>query len=130
MTRTEIRDELEDLLHGECICDFITKSDMQKILDDVDAWLETAVNGDTYYYSGYEFCLEITYEIVVWQNGEVRDTGEPVYMTPTCSSTDLDAIKREVEHYNIESTGCIEIFEEGEDDAIWHYECGEWEKVE
>lgn len=47
-------------------------------------------------------------------------------MSPICSCTDLDAIKQETEKYDIERTGCIEIFEIGENDAILHYENEKW----
>ena len=129
MTRYEIREEVEKELRGNCMNGYITKSEMMDYLDDVEKWLETAQNGDSYFYDGYEYKLTIEYELVVWRNEEQREIGEPIYMSPTCSSTDLEAIKREVEAYDIESTGCIEIFEVDEDEPILHYENDTWEEV-
>lgn len=129
MSKEELREELEEQLRGNCICDFITRREMMSILDDFDKWAEDASNGDTYYYDGEEYTLTIEYELAVWRNNDQRENGEPTYMTPTCSNTDLDAIKKEVEAYDIESTGCVEIFEVGEDEPILHYENGEWEEL-
>lgn len=129
MTKDEIKNQLEEDLRGDCCCDYITKKEMMEYLDDLDKWLETAKNGDVYFYDGQGYELKIEYEIAVWRNKEIRDIGEPIYMTPTCSNTDLDAIKAECEHYDIESSGCIEIFETGSDDAILHFENDEWTDV-
>lgn len=126
MTREEIKDELEEVLKSDCLCGFITKKEMTDCLNDVDKWLKNAKSGDKYFYDGNEYELEIEYEIAVWKNKSQRDGGDPIYMSPICSCTDLDAIKQEAEKYDIERTGCIEIFEIGENDAILHYENKKW----
>ena len=129
MTREGIREQVEENLRGDCACDYITKKEMMEYLADIEEWLKTAKNNDKYYYNGNEYELIIEYELVVWQNAEQREIGEPIYMKPTCSSTDLEAIKREVEKYNIESTGCVEIIEVGDDESILHYENNVWEEL-
>ena len=58
MKAPEILDEMEDILRGECACDFITKEEMMDILDSVDEWLENAKPGDVYCYGNNEFILE------------------------------------------------------------------------
>ena len=73
--------------------------------------------------------LSIEYEIAVWKNSDIREDGEPLYVEPISSKTDLEVIKKEAEKYDIEPTGCIEIFEKYEDDAILHFENGEWSEV-
>lgn len=45
------------------------------------------------------------------------------------STTDLEAIKKEAEQYDIESTGCIEIRDTETEDAVLIYEKGEWHQV-
>ena len=130
MSRYELRENLENDLRGDCICDYITKTEMCEILDDFDYWLETAKSGDVYYYGGNTYKLNVEYELVIWKNSDVRNSGEPLYADPISSKTDLEAIKREVEKYDIESTGCIEIFEVDEDEPILHYENGKWSEVE
>ena len=129
MTREEIKDELEEVLKSDCLCGFITKKEIANCLNDVDKWLKSAKSGDKYFYDGNEYELEIEYEIAIWKNKDQRDSGDPIYMSPICSNTNLDAIKQEVEKYDIERTGCIEIFEVGEDDAILHYENEKWFKL-
>lgn len=129
MNKYELREKLEEQLRGDCACDFITRKEKMEILDDFDQWAEYAKNGDAYYYGGREYALSVEYELAVWQNEDQRENGEPVYMTPTCSTTDLEAIKREVEAYDIESTGCVEIFEVGEEEPILHYENDAWEDL-
>lgn len=128
MNRDELRKEVYDALRGDCCCDYITKEQMMERLDDVDKWLETAKSGDKYYYNGNEYELIIKYKLAVWKNKEQRNAGETTYMTPISSSTDLEAVKHEVEKYDIEASGCIEIFESDCDDAILHYENDIWTK--
>lgn len=53
-----LRDELDEYLHGLCICDYITRNEQSDVLDDFDAWVETAKIGDTYFYDGDEYTLE------------------------------------------------------------------------
>lgn len=128
----QLREELEEYLDGMRICDDITRKEESEILDDFDEWAKTAQNGDIYFYDGlrYEFYTE--YGVAVWQNEEQRENGEPMYMTPVCSKTDLEAIKQECEKYDIESTGCIEIFDKDDEweDPILIYENGEWTNLE
>lgn len=126
MNRDELREEVYETLRGDCCCDYITKAEMMEHLDDVDEWLKTAKSGDKYYYNWNEYELTIEYRLAVWKNEKQRNTGEPAYMTPISSSTDLEAIKHEAERYDIEASGCIEIFESDCDDAILHYENGIW----
>ena len=129
MNRYELRDELEDDLRGDCFCDYITKTEVYEIMEHFDNWLKTAKSGDVYYYGGNAYELIIEYELIIWKNAEVRNSGEPLYVTPISSKTELEVIKKEAEKYDIESTGCIEIFEVDEDDPILHYENGEWSEV-
>lgn len=119
-----IREELEEDLKGQCICGYITKGDMVKYLDDFNIWAKTARIGDTYVAQEISYTYEPEYEVAVWKNYEQRETGEPIYMTP--SQMNIEKIKEECESYILDSTGCIEIFEEGEDDALFHYENGKW----
>lgn len=126
MDKNEIREEVYEALRGDCSCDYITKKEMMELLNDVDKWLETAKSGDKYYYNGNEYELTIEYKLAVWKNKEQRNAGEPTYITPISSSTDLEAIKYEAERYDIEASGCIEIFELDCDNAILHYENGVW----
>ena len=53
----ELREELEEYLHGLVICDYITKEDENEVLDDFDNWAEKASPGDTYYYDGESYTL-------------------------------------------------------------------------
>lgn len=129
MNRYELRDELENDLKGDCVCDYITKSELCEILDDFDSWLETAKSGDVYYYGGNSYELTIEYEIVVWKNSKAIEEDEPLCVEPTSSRTELEVVKKEAEKYNIESTGYIEIFEKDEDDAILRFESGRWNEV-
>ena len=129
MNKYKLRNELEDDLRGDCCCDFITKSEIYEILDNFESWLETAKSGDVYYYGGSAYELTIEYELAVWKNSKEREDGEPLYVEPVSSKTNLEAIKEEAEKYDIESTGCIEIFEKDEDNAILHFEKGKWSKV-
>ena len=55
----ELRDDLEENLHGENIAGYITKEDMMYTLDDFDRWAKTAKIGDSYYCSGIDYTLEI-----------------------------------------------------------------------
>lgn len=130
MTKYEILERLEDDLRGECMQDCITKEEMTEYLKDAENWLYDTErkNGDIYCACGYEYKLTVKYVIAVWRDKEQRENGEPAYMTPICSETDLEAIKKECEAYDIESTGCIEISDE--DEETWHYENGAWTKSE
>lgn len=58
MTADETLEEMENILRGECVCDYITKEEMMNILDFVEEWLKTAKPGDVYCYDGYSFILE------------------------------------------------------------------------
>lgn len=126
MCISSLREKLEDDLRGHCIADFITRKEMMEYLADFDEWAKTAKNGDTYYFDCYSYTLQNSYKIVCWENEEMRDVGEPVYMTPICSDTDLEAIKSEVESYDTESSGCVEIFVADTDELVLHYENNEW----
>lgn len=128
----ELREKLHEDLNGLCICDYISKREVYEYLDDFDKWSETAKSGDTYYAQSFSYTYEPEYEVKIWQNAEQRKSGEPMYMTPICSKTDLEAIKQECEKYDIESTGCIEIFDKDDEfeDSILIYENGEWTDLE
>lgn len=129
MTKQKIKDAFEELLRGYCCCNFITKKTMRSYLSNMNKWLKTAKNGDTYYFDGHAYTLTTEYGIVVWRNAVQREKGEPTYMTPITSTTDLEAIKAECEKYDIESSGCIEIFERSEYEAVLHFENGKWSNV-
>ena len=58
MTTDEILVEMEDILRGECVCDYITKDEMMDILDSVEEWLKTAKSGDVYCYGDNKFVLK------------------------------------------------------------------------
>ena len=92
MTKQKIKDAFEELLRGYCCCNFITKKTMRSYLSNMNKWLKTAKNGDTYYFDGHAYTLTTEYGIVVWRNAVQREKGEPTYMTPITSTTDLEAM--------------------------------------
>lgn len=53
------REELREYLYGLVICDYITRKDKSDILKDFDNWSVTATIGDSYYYDGNEYKLNI-----------------------------------------------------------------------
>lgn len=53
----KILEEMEEILQGECIADYITKQEMMDTIIDVQNWLKTAKPGENYHYSGYTFTL-------------------------------------------------------------------------
>lgn len=71
----------------------------------------------------------LSYKIAVWRDKQRRDMGIPILMSPICSDTDLEEVKKEAEKYSIDSSGCIEIFVVGEEEALLHYENSEWSVV-
>lgn len=124
-----LRKDLEEDLNGLRICDYISRKDLNNYLKHFDEWSKTAKIGDAYYAQGFEYVYTLDFEVLVWRNEEQRDCGEPIYMNMTPFNSNLEDIKREVEKYDIESTGCIEIKVIGEDDSILHYEDDKWTEV-
>ena len=124
--KEKLKERFVERLNGDCIAGFITKQDMMKHLEDFDKWLGTAVNGDLYYYEDEVFLFKIEYGVRVWSK-EQRELGEPMTLTPASCVYDLEAVKKEVESYDIKKGGCAEIFIVGEDESFLHYENGEWE---
>lgn len=55
--RDELRNNLDEYLNGLRICDHITRDEQNGILDDFDAWCETAKIGDTYVYDEQRYTL-------------------------------------------------------------------------
>ena len=99
------------------------------IIKNVNDWVQTAQNGDIYYYNNDKYKLTIKYALRIYKNADVRKSGDPLYATPISSTTNLQAIKREVETYIIENTGCIEIIDSETEDAILMYENNTWHEV-
>ena len=56
-TISELRDSLEEYLHGLVICDYISRSEENEVLDDFDFWAQTADIGDTYYYDNDSYTV-------------------------------------------------------------------------
>lgn len=54
----ELRDSLEDDLHGYVICDYLLRDETEDILDDFDEWAENADWGDDYVYDENYYTLE------------------------------------------------------------------------
>lgn len=57
-TVSELRNELEEALRGDCSCDYITKQEWMDTMEDFDRWAEKAENGESYYYNGSSYTLE------------------------------------------------------------------------
>lgn len=55
--RDELRDDLNEYLNGLRICDYITRDEQERVLDDFDSWCKTAKIGDTYLYDGQQYTL-------------------------------------------------------------------------
>ncbi len=127
MTKAEIREEVEDAIHGDYINDELTREEEMDFFEDLDLWLRTAKIGDAYYYDGIEYEFAVSFEAVMWKNAEDRESGEPVVLALDCDDTDLDAIKAECEKCDIKDGALIEIFTKDDDDAVLLYEDGKWE---
>jgi hypothetical protein len=54
----ELRCDLEEDLHGYVICDYLSRDDVDDILDSFDRWAETAGWGDNYVYDGKSYTLK------------------------------------------------------------------------
>lgn len=121
-----IREKMEEDLNGLCICDYLTREDCEEYLENFDSWAETAKPGDTYRACDFSYTYIPEYEILVWPDKDRKEEGEPVYMTPNCDISDLEAIKKECETYNLQSTRCIEISLLDEDEPVLRYEDGKW----
>lgn len=132
-TKSEIKKLVEDQIKGDCLCDYISKSAMTEYLADFRFWLKHAKPGNgfysAYYYAGIEYKYTPECKVVIWRNEDVRENGEPIETTPMSSTTDLEIIKAECEKYDIESTGCIEIYVKEDNEPILHYEKGIWKEV-
>ena len=55
--RDELRNDLDEYLNGLRICDYITRDEQGRVLDDFDTWCETAKIGDTYFYDAQQYTL-------------------------------------------------------------------------
>lgn len=53
----ELREQLEEYLHGLVICDDITRDEESDVLDNFDNWAKDAEYGDTYCYDGIDYTL-------------------------------------------------------------------------
>ena len=56
-TISELRDSLEEYLHGLVICDYISRDEEDEVLNDFDSWAQTANIGDTYYYDDNSYTV-------------------------------------------------------------------------
>lgn len=54
----ELRCNLEEDLHGYVICDYLSRDDVDNILESFDEWAETADWGDDYVYDENYYTLE------------------------------------------------------------------------
>ena len=129
MTSQQICRMVEEAASGLCCCDYISRQECLNVIKNVNDWVQTAQNGDIYYYNNDEYKLTIEYALRIYKNADARESGNPLYATPISSITNLQAIKKEVETYIIENTGCIEIIDAETEDAILIYENNEWHEV-
>lgn len=129
MTREQICEMVEEEARGLCSCDYISRQEYIDVIENVNDWVQKAQNGDIYYYNDDEYELTIEYALQIYKNADARESGDPLYATPISSVTDLQAIKKEVETYIIESTGCIEIIDAETEDAVLIYEKDKWREV-
>ena len=129
MTREQICEMVEEEARGLCCCDYISRQECIDVIKNVNDWVRKAQNGDIYYYNDDEYELTIEYALQIYKNADARESGDPLYATPISSVTDLQAIKKEVETYIIESTGCIEIIDAETEDAVLIYEKDKWREV-
>ena len=129
MTREQICKMVEEDARGLCCCDYISRKECMNVIKNVNDWVQTAQDGDIYYYNNDEYKLTIEYALRIYKNADVRESGDPLYATPISSVTNLQAIKKEVETYIIENTGCIEIIDSETEEAVLIYEKNEWHEV-
>ena len=88
----ELREQLEEDLRGDCSCDYITKEDMIKYLEDFDIWAKNALNGEKYYYNDNEYTMNMTEEEVceyILEEAEKYSSGK---MMREDSEVEIDAI--------------------------------------
>jgi hypothetical protein len=55
--RDELRNSLDEYLNGLRICDYITRDEQERVLDDFDTWCKTTKIGDTYFYDEQQYTL-------------------------------------------------------------------------
>lgn len=54
----DLRCDLEEDLHGYVICDYLSRDNVDDILENFDQWTENANWGDNYVYDGKSYTLK------------------------------------------------------------------------
>ena len=57
ITKNSFYDTMEEVLYGDCVADYITKSEMKDYLKDIKKFIKHAKDGDEYWYAGSRYII-------------------------------------------------------------------------
>lgn len=57
ITKNTFYDTMEEVLEGDCVANYITKSEMRAYLKDIKSFIRHAKPGDEYWYAGNKYII-------------------------------------------------------------------------